>query len=67
MGRPFGAGQRDRHPVFDYAETVVLPEGALCQFRRAGARGAGVVRQLVVLEDRCAACGTKARGAERPL
>jgi len=33
---------------------IALPEGPLCQFRRALARGAGVVRQPVVLNARYA-------------
>ena len=33
---------------------IDFPEGTFCRFRHEKARGAGVVRRLVVLDARCA-------------
>jgi hypothetical protein len=46
---------------------IGLPEGALCHFRHAEARCAGVVRTPVVLKARCAGRGTNAHCAEGSL
>jgi hypothetical protein len=41
-------GQRGRQPVFAGDESGAIWKRSLCQARRAGARGAGVIRALVV-------------------
>ena len=54
-GNPFGTrGSVIATPFSFWMWRIGLPEGALYQFRRAGARCAGVVRRPVVQKVRCA-------------
>jgi len=59
--------KRDCHSFLIDCDESRLFEGPLCQLRHASARCAGVVRTLVMLIARCAACSTKARGAASTL
>jgi len=67
MGIPFGVRGTWLASLFYVMSRIALVERPLCPLRRAGTRGAEVVRWPVVRSARYAARDTKARCAECPL